>query len=124
MSEPQIQITEMEKIGENDHGYWFGVGRLGSRWVGFAMGDLEDGNKMMFLLPGISESYQMGVAERGQAILLTGAIAQDFEHGYGGIARWFIPEELRGKPDDFRCDDCHSVGCAGDCIEMDFFDEP
>lgn len=42
MSQSEIAITEPLKIGENDHGYWFGIGRLGERWAGFAVGALED----------------------------------------------------------------------------------
>lgn len=114
-SAAQLGVTDIEKIGENDYGYWFGVGRICSRWVGFAMGALPEGDQMMFFLPGISESYELGVKERELAIKLTGAIALAGEHGYGGITRWFVPEELRGKPEDYRCLDCDEVVCAGDC---------
>lgn len=110
-----IQVEDAFKVGENDHGYYFGVGRVGGRWVGFAVGDAGESGQMMFLLPGISEDYHLGLLDRDRAIRMTGAIAQSPEHGYGGISRWFVEESLRGKPEDFRCEDCQEVGCSGDC---------
>lgn len=118
----QIQITDRLDIGENDHGYKFAVGKIGDRWVGFADGKLDDGNRMFFLFPEISEDYQMGLTDRDGVIKLTGAIAQSVEHGYGGIARWFIPEELRGDPKDFTCERCESVGCRGGCEQEDYIE--
>lgn len=116
-----IQITDRFDIGENDHGYKFAVAKVGGRWVGFADGELEDGNRMIFFFPRISEDYQMGLTDQTLTIRLTGAIAQSVEHGYGGISRWFIPEELRGKPEDFTCEHCESVGCRGTCENEDYF---
>jgi hypothetical protein len=117
----EIRITDQQLIGENDHGYRFLVGKIGDRWVGFADGDLGDGKRMLFMFPAISEDYQMGLLDRELVIKLTGAIAQSVEHGYGGIARWFVPEELRGKPEDFTCEHCESVGCRGSCEREDYF---
>lgn len=108
-------MHEIVRIGANDYGYWFGVGRMGERYIGFAIGELSNGDRMMFMLPGIAENHTLGITDRERAVKWTGAIAQDPTYGYGGISRWFVPEELRGKPDDFRCADCEEVGCAGDC---------
>lgn len=116
-------IKNIFKIGENDHGYCFAVGMIHGRWHGFAVGILENGEKMVFFLPGISEGHLLGVSDRARAIKLTGAIAQSSEHGYGGIERWFVPEELQGKPEDFICEGCQSVGCSGDCFDDYGFDE-
>jgi hypothetical protein len=74
------------------------------------------------MFPAISEDYQLGLTDRELVIKLTGAIAQSVEHGYGGIARWFIPEELRGAPEDFTCERCETVGCRGTCESEDYFD--
>lgn len=117
----EIQITERFDIGENDHGYKFTVGKIGDRWVGFADGDLGRSKRALFMFPAISQDYQIGLMDRELVIKLTGAIAQSVEHGYGGIARWFVPEELRGSPRDFTCEYCESVGCRGSCEREDYF---
>jgi hypothetical protein len=119
MNESPTVITDALKIGENDHGYWFGVCRMSGRGVGFAMGRVRSGN-MMCLLPGISEGCVLGLEDRDKAIRMAGVIAQSSEHGYGGVARWFVEEHLRGKPDDFRWANCESVGCSGQCDD-DFY---
>src|SRR5262245_31906220 len=106
----EIQMTDRFDIGENDQSYKFAVANIGKRWVGFAYGALENGDRMLFMFPSISEESYLGLEDRELVIKLTGAIAQDYEHGYGGIERWFIPEELRGKPDDFRCEHCERIG--------------
>lgn len=107
-------ITEVLKIGDNSHGYWFGVGKYGSRWVGFAVSVVGEGRTGIFFLPGISEDYQLGLSDREKCIRMTGAVAQSPEHGYGGIERWYIGEELRGTPEEFRCAECGEFGCSGD----------
>jgi len=109
-----LELTDILKIGENDHGYSFAVGKLGGRWVGFAVGDLGEGKQGMFFLPGISEEYELGLTDRELAIRMTGAVAQSPEHGYGGIERWFVVEELRGRPEDFQCAECGEIACSGD----------
>lgn len=116
-----IQITDRFDIGENDHGYKFAVGKIVNRWVGFADGELENGDRLFLIFPAISENYQMGLTDRELVIKLTGAIAQSGEHGYGGIARWFIPQELRGDPKEFTCENCESVGCQGSCENDDYW---
>lgn len=113
-----ISITNAMLIGENDHGYRFGVGQIGERWIGFAASDVG-----LFFFPGIAEDYLLGLLDRALVIKLTGAIARDVEQGYGGIARWFVPEELRGNPEDFRCENCQQVACDKQCYEYDFWEE-
>jgi hypothetical protein len=112
------EIRDVIKIGENDHGYWFGVGVLEGRWIGFAVGEIGDGNEMVFWFPQVAEGHLIGLADRDKTIKLTSAIAQSPEQAYGGIKRWFIPEELRGIPDDWRCANCGEVGCPGDCHDF------
>jgi hypothetical protein len=99
-------------------GYRFAVGKISGRWVGFADSDVG-----AFIFPTISEGHLCGISDRDRAIRLTGAIAQSFEHGYGGVDRWFVGEDLRGKPEDFRCAKCEEIGCVGECEEW-FEDEP
>lgn len=107
-------FDEVYKIGENDWGYWFGIGLLKDRWTGFAVGTWKDDkgeHQMMFFFPEIADDLVMGKTDRDLVIKLTGAIAQSVEHAYGGVSRWFVPEDLRGKPEDFICEVCSSVGC-------------
>lgn len=109
----ELNLSDVTKIGENNHGYEFMVGLLGGRWVGFAIGS-ENGVRIgLFFLPNIQEDFQLGVKDKTLAILLTGAIAQSAEYSYGGVARWFVGEDLRGDPEAFRCANCGSVGCDG-----------
>ena len=121
-----LSFTEVNKIGENDHGYTFGVGMLGGEWCGFAMGRIENDAGMIFLLPGclqqdLPESLQDGGdAARDAIIVRVGAIAGSGEHGYGGIKRWFVKESLRGKSRDFMCAECGSVGCSPDAHDDDY----
>jgi hypothetical protein len=110
----ELKLNDPFIIGYNDHGYMFGVARVGERWVGFALAALSNGRDGMFLLPGISSDHRLGLADRERAIRMVGAVASAPEHGYGGIERWFVGEELRGKPDDFRCVECGEVGCSGE----------
>lgn len=112
-----VDIKQVTKIGENDYGYWFGVGLLEERWIGFAVGKLEDGNEMVFWFPEIAEGHLIGLSDFDKAVKAASAIAQTPEHAYGGIQRWFIPEEFRGDPDDYRCTGCMNVGCPGDCYD-------
>lgn len=131
-----LALHDVEIIGENDYGYRFGVGRLDTRWIGFALGSqyaeqvraaleseglpVEPG--MLFTFPEICEDFQLGIFDRRRCVLLTGALAQDPEKGYGGIEHWHVPEELRGKPDDFRCPHCDRIGCDGRECGEDHFD--
>ncbi len=77
---------------------------------------------MLFMFPEIAENFTMGILDRERAIRMTGAIAEDPESGYGGVDRWFVGEELRGKPDDFRCEMCERVGCDGIGCQDAIFD--
>ena len=116
-----LDLTDITKIGENDYGYEFAIGHIGGRWVGFALGRINETEKSCFFLLSISEGEEMGVKDKTLAILLTGAIAQSYEHGYGGIDRWFVGEELRGDPEAFRCVNCDGVGCDGKECQDGFF---
>ena len=116
-SESDIKFEDVMKVSENDHGYSFAVARLAGtdRWIGFAIGSLNEQECGLFLLPNFSENYVMGLTDRDYAIKLTGAIAQSFECGYGGVERWFVEESLRGDPEVMRCNACEEIGCRGDC---------
>jgi len=123
-----IQFHDWFIVGENDT-YRFCIARTdGQRWCGFAVPmrspaerafqseGLDVSPQMVMILSEVAEGYQLGIQDRDKAILLTGAVAQDVESCYGGIERWFVPEDLRGDPDDFRCAHCDRVGCDGnDC---------
>ncbi len=108
-----LTFSETLMIGSNEHGYSFGVGLLSDRWLGFSIGD--DGNvlPMLFVMPEISEDFQLGIPDRDRCIRMAGAIAQDPERNYGGISTWLVAEDLRGDPEDFRCPLCREVCCGG-----------
>ena len=112
-------LNNIVRIGDNDHGYSFVVGEVDGRWLGCAIG-----SGMIFILPGMSEEHRLGLSDREQAIKLTGAVALDPTHGYGGITRWFVPEDLQGKPEDFACSECGSVGCEPDAHDVDYSEDP
>jgi hypothetical protein len=82
----------------------------------FASEGLLVSDGYMHVFAEVSEGVELGMQDKTMAILLTGALAEDPEHGFGGIDEWLVPEDLRGEPKDFRCDRCGDVGCAGrDC---------
>ena len=114
----KVELSDVVVIAENDYGYEFCVGRLGKIWIGCAVGTLDDGTQTVFLFDEISDDLaSVGVADRELAIRMTGALADDPEQSYGGVDRWFVAAELRGKPDDFRCERCRRVGCDGrECV--------
>lgn len=122
-----IQMAEPVKVGENDHGYLFVVARVtgttGDRWVGGAVGVGRDGVAMFFVFPEVSDGILLGMADRDEAIRLTGALAQDPEGGWGGIERWFVDGDLRGHPENYQCGRCDRVGCDGRaCRDAEAFD--
>ncbi len=110
-----LQFDEVWLIGENRYRYRFAVGRLGPRWLGFAIGELEDSNRMLFIFPEVGNGAELGLANRNEAIRLTSAVACDAAQGYGGVDRWMIPPRLRGDPEDFRCQRCAGLNCDGSC---------
>lgn len=91
-----LNIEDTFKIAENDHGYEFWIGRIDDHWVGMAKGETDEGT-MLFLFPEFALRFPAWVTDRRMAIRMTGAIAQDPENAYGGVARWFVPEYLRGN---------------------------
>lgn len=132
-----MQCEGFEVIGRND--LWqFGIGKLGDRWVGvagqseiasaaksaFASEGLAVEPEYLHILSEVSEESELGMRDKRAAILLIGALAQDPESGFGGIDKWFVPEELRGDPEKFRCERCATVGCSGkDCSDCDQLDD-
>lgn len=110
----ELEVKEGFLIGVNNQGYSFSVGLLGDRWVGFAQ---HKDDRMIHFFPEISEEFEMGLPDKETAIRLTAALAQTPEKGYGGVDRWFIKEDLRGNPADYRCGECQEVGCRGNCVE-------
>ena len=105
-----LQLKETMIVAENRHGYQFGIGLVGDRWIGFARGA-----EMLFVFPAIADDFQLGLLDKQRVIKLTVAIACDPDGGYGGIDQWFVTYDLRGHPDDFRCPYCARVGCQGEC---------
>jgi hypothetical protein len=118
MPEP-VAIEEQVIIGDNRHGYAFAVGRVGDRWLGYAITRLG-----LFLFPGVSEGVDLGMEDRDEAIRRVGAIAQDLNSGYGGVETWHVPEELRGDPGRYRCDVCGEICCEDDHDLDDLDEEP
>jgi len=120
----ELKFEQIIPVGENDYGYTFAVGVLSGRFVGFALGtytEKGEEKKLLTCLPGMVENYELGLTDRERAIKLTGACALDSSQGYGGIDRWLVEESLRGRPADFRCRHCESVGCRGECDDDVFF---
>lgn len=116
---PALQLQQTAMLAANDS-WTFCVGRMGDRWLGFAVGFLEDGAKFVNVFPEVSEGAQLGIRDYARAVKLTTAIAQDPEQGLGGVEHWFIPPGARGNPDDFRCANCDRVGCDGEeCRDYD-----
>jgi hypothetical protein len=106
-----VPLDKVTMIGRNEQ-YGFGVGQIGKRWVGFAVGHTDE-EKMLFFFPEIMEEFQMGVMDKEDAIKKAGAIAQDEEKGYGGIEEWYVEERLQADPEEFRCLICGVVLCGG-----------
>lgn len=114
-----LKITDSIHIGDNaDLGYRFGVGKVGGRWVGFAIGN-TDGGGCMFMLS-ISPDAWLGVVERDDAIRRSAAFIQSPENGYGGFTHWHMDDSLRSVADDFRCETCNDVCCNGRCRDYEF----
>jgi len=112
----RIEIEDALLVGENELSKFL-VGRVEGRWMGFALQGPK-GQGGMFVFTELHEGTQLGLLDRERAIRLTGAVACDPEAMYGGIDRWHVPAELRGRPDDFRCVLCSQVGCDGvECQE-------
>lgn len=117
----ELNLKNTIEIGSNKHGYTFCAAQLeDGKWVGFAKG-----GGALFFFHQVSEGHQLGVKDRDYAILLTGAIAEDPESAYGGVEVWNVPPDLRGKPEDFRCERCDQIGCKeDDCCEYDDLEYP
>lgn len=126
-----LKIEALDLIGRNAE-WQFGVARIGDRWLGvaleseptrlaraaFASEGLPFDKGYMHVFAEVSEGIELGMQEKTIAMLLVGALAQDPEHGFGGIDEWLVPEVLRGDPEKFRCEKCGDVGCGGrDCTE-------
>lgn len=104
----QFSFSETRLIGSNRHGWTFGIGQLGEHWVGFALGD-----GFLNIMAEVSEGFQLGLKDADLAMRMTSAVAVDPEQLFGGVDRWFIPEQCRGDPEDYRCEVCGEIGC--DC---------
>lgn len=122
MSDP-IQIEELTLLASNSH-WRFCVGRVGGRWLGFALGDLEDGQQFMNVFHQVAQGCELGLPDRDEAIRLTTAIAWDPNSDFGRVNEWYCLAEMRGDPEDYRCPTCEEVGCkedhADDYIEIDY----
>ncbi|MCE9605055.1 MAG: hypothetical protein K8U03_09170 [Planctomycetia bacterium] len=121
-----IDCSRSITIAENEH-WWFNVGPITGteppRWVGYALGKQRvEGSLALMLFPEVSDGCELGLLNKWRAVLLTGAIAQDPASCYGGVANWFVDEQDRGSPEDFRCQRCGDVGCTGDCREDVYLD--
>lgn len=128
-----LELSDLFIIAENDL-YRFGVGCCNGRWLGFALeGEFSRRVKQAFaaegmavdphctfVFPEVADNFELGMTDRDKAILLTGALAQDLENGYGGVEKWHVPPNLRGDPEKFRCGHCERVGCDGrECQDCD-----
>ena len=106
-----LKIEGYELIGRNDQ--WdFAVARIGDRYLGvalesrytrevraaFASEGLQIEPTYMHVFAEVSEGVDLGMQDKQAAILLTGALAQDPEQGFGGIDEWLVPDDLRGEP--------------------------
>lgn len=104
-------MTEVEIVGENDHGYQFGIGWRHGQRLGFALGWTGENQAVFFIEsdPALTFIYE-------RLISYVHAVACDPEHAYGGISRWFVDERLRTNGKEFRCKQCGSLACGGACM--------
>lgn len=117
----ELNIRCVEIIADNRYGWQYVVGLLGDRWIGAAVSQAGQGQRILMLLPEVAEGVELGLVDKTEAIRLTAALAQDPER-YGGVDRWLIHESLRGDPEAYRCRSCGRVGCQGECEDMPFGD--
>jgi hypothetical protein len=136
-----LNIEAFEFIGHNCR-WCFAIAKNGDRWLGVAIEGWELTMVMearasegltikslwMHIFPHVSDGSQLGMKDKKIAILLTGALAQEDEQGFGGIDEWLVPEDMRGDPDKFRCKQCGTVGCEDrdrpNCCGVDeYFEE-
>jgi hypothetical protein len=129
-----LTLADVVVIGENDH-WRFCIGRMDGRWIGFAAEPadlarsafaaegLEVQPQMLFVLTEVSDHHQLGLLDRDKAIRMTTAVACDLEADYGGIDRWHVAANLRGKPEDFRCIRCGYIGCDGIDCKYEYWEE-
>ncbi len=104
-----IRIDEQIEVGRNEWGYSFAVGRVLDRWLGYAIG-----GGGIFFFAGVADGPLLGLIDRDEAIRRVGAIARDDAQGFGGVAAWSVPEDLRGDPERYRCPVCDEVCCGAD----------
>lgn len=110
-----IELKEEVWIARTAH-YCWGVGRVGQRWIGFAVGPLiRDVERVLFAIPEISEGVMLGIEDLNRAVRMTSAYAASEESDFGLVTEWLIPEEDRGDPEDYRCDGCGQLFCDGGC---------
>lgn len=83
----EINIEEAHLWGRNEF-YDFYIGRVGDRWAGFAVGVIDETQRMAFMLPGVSEGFNVGCVDREEAFRLTVAIILDGAGGYGPVDEW------------------------------------
>lgn len=81
-----IDLTDWHMLGANSIGYGFYIARFegAQRWVGAAIGELDDGDRMCFFLD-TGDDVRMGFEDRSHCILRTYAFVEDPENGYGGF---------------------------------------
>lgn len=115
-------LEDIAWIGSNRYGYKFAVGRSGERWLGFALGPADFGERILFFMPQVTSSLILGCRDYLQAVRLTAAVALDPESAYGGVDDWFIGPEFRGDPEELRCLVCGEIGYH-DCEDSDETDE-
>lgn len=102
-------------IAETEH-WKVCVGQLmdSGRWIGFALGDLEDGGQFMNVFPQVGDG-QMGVTSRDEAFRQACACVLNPEECYGEVETWHLPESKRATPEDYRCENCDEVLCDRRC---------
>lgn len=119
-----IYFKEMLLLAFSDH-WEFCVGRVGARWLGFAMGRIGPNRNFINIFHQVAEGHQLGLPDRDHAIRLTTALIEADVECMGAVTFWITSPELRGRPEDFTCAHCGEVGCDGaDCQDSGPDDYP
>ena len=108
----ELRIDRLLMVGQNARGFEFSIGLLNHRWVAFVRRRMVYGTEI-HIFRARYESYTPSGSDliRARVIGMVAAIAQDPARGFGGVDEWYVEEELRATPEQYRCPHCGKVAC-------------